>query len=90
MTIETPYGTTEIYDEPVFDTGINHIKSNGFYQSCPVFKVSNDEFYKNLKLNRQRMRFGNGSPVQQYMQSTKYGKSFYITDKDKLYLKKVK
>jgi hypothetical protein len=62
-------------------------------ESLPVFNVTKDEFYQNMRNGRKRLRFKSGTNAQQYMSKTKYRRPFYIsyTDSDgKIYNRKIK
>lgn len=71
-----------------FATDVDGVYADGERTGLPVFKVSNKEFYQNMKAGRRRLRFSNGSKVQKYMQRTKYKNPFWIEHDG--YLRKVK
>jgi len=59
----------------------------------PVFDTDETDFYGNMADSRKRLRFKSGSPVQQYMQKTKYKIPFFIrhtNDKGQVYTRKIK
>jgi hypothetical protein len=64
------------------DTGVEGVKADDLYNDTPVFDVSQDEFYNNMRQNRNKLRFKNGSSVSQFMQQSKYRKPFYIRAND--------
>lgn len=75
------------------DSGVEGVPADDTYNNTPIFDVSQTEFFKNMKQDRNRMRFKNGSKPSQFMQYSKYRKPFYMrTDdgKGQKYLKKVK
>lgn len=74
--------------EDGFKTDVPDVYADGERTGLPVFKVSNKEFYQNMKAGRRRLRFSNGSKVQKYMQNTRYKNPFWIEHDG--YLRKVK
>ena len=88
--IEVEKQSEKISDKCDYDTGVNGIKSNGIKNGLPVFRVSDKEFFDNMKSDRRRSRFKSGSNVSNFMKSTKYGKSFYIQNSDSKFLRKIK
>lgn len=44
----------------------------------PVFKVSKNDFYNNMRADRNRLRFESGSKAANYHQGTKYRNPFFI------------
>lgn len=84
---------TQTDQENVIDSGVEGISADDLYKNTPVFDVNSNEFFGNMRKDRNRMRFSNGSKASQFMQSTKYRKPFYMRYKDKsgeTYLTKVK
>ena len=69
-------------------TDVPDVFANGERNGLPVFDVSQDEFYQNMNFGRKRLRFGAGTPVQQYMQKTRYNRPFMIRHNE--YVRKVK
>ncbi len=69
---------------------IEGLSADGINQrdSLPIFNVDKDEFYQNMSHGRRRIRFKSGSSVQQFMQKSKYNRSFYIKHGD--YIRKIK
>lgn len=76
------------------DTGVpgafaDDLKDN----NIPVFDVQKKDFYQNMVDGRKRLRFTSGSPVQKFMQGSKYKNPFYIRYTDgngDKYLRKIK
>lgn len=77
-------------DAGVFDTDVPDVKAQGLKNGIPVFSVPEDEFYKNMKADRKRLRFSADSPVTKYLQGTKYNRPFNIQTADGKYMRKVK
>ncbi len=73
-----------------FPTDVDGVTADGEKEGHPVFDVSAEEFYNNMKQDRRRLRFGSGTKAQQYHSSTKYNRPFYIRNKADGYLRKVK
>jgi hypothetical protein len=81
------------YSDDGFDTDVDGVKAHGERLGLPVFNVDRDEFYQNMNYGRKRLRFKSGTPVQAYMQGTRYKRPFWIAYKDKggqEYIRKVK
>lgn len=72
-----------------WDTGIDGIKANGEKGGLPVFDVTPQEFYNNMKLDRRKLVFKRGTPAQQYHAKTNYHQPFYIRNTKDGYMKKV-
>ena len=79
------------------DTDVEGVKADGFVQQgtvkFPKFSVSQEEFFQNMQDGRKRLRWKTDTPVQKFMQNTKYSNPFYIsyTDPDgKVYTRKIK
>ena len=53
-------------------TDVDDVFADGEKMGMPVFNVSRDEFYQNMKHGRKRLRLATGSKGQEYMQKTKY------------------
>lgn len=71
-------------------TDVSDIFADGEYKGAPVFDVSKDEFYNNMKQDRKRLRFKTGSVAGSYMRKTKYNIPFYIRNSEDGYLRKIK
>lgn len=84
----------EKFPEDGFDTDVEGVKADGEKQGMPVFNVTKDEFFQNMNYGRKRLRFKSGSPIQTYMQGTRYRNPFWISYKDegsgKQYIRKIK
>ena len=91
-------GDKEIYYDVCENCKIEESKHgdsepDDMYNDIPVFDVSSSEFYNNMRQERNRMRFKNGSKVSRFMQNNKYRKPFYMRHTDnngEKYMKKVK
>lgn len=81
------------YPTDVEDVNADDVIKKG-KEEYPVFNVSQDEFWSNMKADRKRLRFKNGSKAQQYMRRTRNGaRPFYIKTHDqngKEYVRKVR
>jgi len=75
--------------EEGWDTGVNGIKSQGERGGLPVFDVSPEEFYNNMKLDRRKMVFKRGTPTQQYHAGTNYKQHFRIRNTKDGYMRKI-
>lgn len=73
-----------------FATDVEGLYADGTRGELPVFDVDADEFFKNMKQDRRRMRFKSGSKAQQYHSNTKYRRPFWVRNKDDGYLYKIK
>lgn len=77
-----------------FDSGVEGVPADDLYKdNTPVFDVDTNEFFNNMRQERNKMRFKNGSKPSQFMQSTSYRKPFYMRTTDsqgQKLLKKVK
>lgn len=75
------------------DTGVEGVKADSTYKNTPVFDVPKEDFFKNMRLDRNKTRFSNGTKPSQFMRGTKYRKPFYVRYTDgngKQYLNKFK
>lgn len=72
-----------------FKTDVEDVFADGERNGVPVFDVSKDEFYRNMKIDRKRLRFSSGTKVQQYHSKTKYNMPFYIRNKDDGFMRKI-
>lgn len=85
-------GDTKMYDTDVDDIKAVDIVKQGTLE-FPVFDCDKEEFFQNMQSGRKRLRFKNGSTVQQYMQRTKYNRPFYVRHTDEkghTYTRKIK
>jgi len=82
--VAPPEGKIETEFNGVFADAVNP------KDKLPVFKVSHQEFYQNMDVNRQRIRFKSGSDPQKYMQNGKYNKTFWIQHEKDGYMRKVR
>jgi hypothetical protein len=81
--------TSDGGDKSGWDTGIDGIKANGNKGGLPVFDVTPEEFYRNMKLDRRKLVFNRGTPAQQYHSKTNYKQHFWIRNTKDGYMKKV-
>jgi len=72
------------------DTDVPGVKANAMRNGIPVFDVEDDDFYKNMKSDRKRVRFPADHPVTQYLKQTRYNQPFFVRTKDGQYMRKVK
>lgn len=72
------------------ETDVPDVYADGTKNGHPVFDVSQEEFYNNMKLDRKRLRFKSGTPAAQYHRLSKYRNPFFIRNKEDGYLRKVK
>jgi len=75
-------------------TGIDGLESDDSYKGTPVFDVSAEDFFKNMRADRKKTRYTSSEKPSKFMQGTNYRQPFYVryVDKNKNipYLKKVK
>ena len=71
------------------ETDVQGVFADAEKNGMPVFDVTKDCFYQNMNYGRRRLRFKSGSSASQYMQGTKYNRSFWIREPDG-YTRKVK
>ena len=72
------------------ETDVKGVFADGLKDQLPVFDVEDDDFFKNMKSGRQRLRFKSDNPVSQYLKQTRYNKPFFIKTKNGQYMRKVK
>lgn len=73
------------------ETDVPDVKADGLAKDgLPIFSVSTDEFYKNMRVERNRLRFSSDSSATQYMRKTRYKRPFWIRDEEGGYMRKVK
>lgn len=82
--------TPAVPDENRFSTDVPDVFADGEKGGLPVFDVSQDEFYKNMKTDRLRLRFKSGSNAQSYQKNSKYRRPFWIRNKEDGYTYKIK
>ena len=83
-------GDSAVVDKPDgVKTDVEGVFAQAEKQGIPVFDVSKDEFYQNMNYGRRRLRFKSGTPASQYMQGTRYNRSFWIREPEG-YTRKVK
>lgn len=74
------------------ETDVSGVFADGKKDGLPVFNVSKEDFYNNMRMDRKRMRFKTDT-VSQYLRGTRYNRPFYIEykgDKGEHYLRKIK
>ncbi len=79
--------------ETGWDTGIDFdgetIKAAGEKGGLPVFDVSHQEFYNNMKLDRRKMVFKRDTPAQRFHSRTNYKQHFWVRNAEDGYMRKV-
>jgi hypothetical protein len=73
-----------------FKTDVDGVYADGTKGELPVFDVSKDEFFRNMKQDRRRLRFKSGSTAQKYHSNTRYRRPFWIRNKEDGYTYKIK
>ena len=78
-------------------TDVPELDSDTYYakglDKFPIFDVSQREFFDNMKLDRQRVRFTSGSKAQKYSQESRYRNPFFVRYKDEAgrqYVRRIK
>lgn len=75
-------------------TDVDGIFADQTKDNLPVFNVSKEEFYNNMKAERKRLRFKAETPAAKYLQGSRYNRPFYLAYQDDAeggqYLRKVK
>lgn len=71
-------------------TDVEGIFADGEKNGMPVFDVTPEEFFNNMKMDRKRLRFSNDSNATKYMKNTKYARPFWIRNSKDGYLRKIK
>jgi hypothetical protein len=82
QTIEPPEGKVK--------TDVDGCFADAEHQGVPVFDVSREEFYNNMKADRKRLRFKAETPASHYFRNTRYKLPFYIRNKEDNYMRKIK
>lgn len=75
-------------EEETKDQEKDQEKETGFepdddYNGTPVFDVDQKSFFNNMRVDRNRLRFPNGSKPSEFMKNTKHRQSFYVRYTDK-------
>jgi hypothetical protein len=73
-----------------FETDVPECFADGEFRGSHVFDVSKEEFYNNMRADRQRLRFKSDTPAQVYFKSTHYKTPFYIRNMEDGYMRKIK
>lgn len=79
-------------DPGKIETDVQGVFADGTKNNCPIFSVTKEDFYNNMKADRKRMRFSTEHAAQ-YLRGTRYNKPFYIEykgDNGEHFLRKVK
>ena len=69
-------------EEGKIDTGVEGVFADGEKLGLPVFNVDNEEFNQNMEFGRKRLRFKDGSPIQQFITKSEVNRSFWLANKD--------
>lgn len=72
------------------ETDVDGVFADAEKGGVPVFDVSKDEFFNNMKMDRKRLRFKKDSVISKYMRNTKYNRPFYVRNTEDGYLRKIK
>jgi len=88
--------TGNITDEKI-QTDVVGVESDGTsvygLDKYPLFDVNKDDFFRNMGVDRRRLRFASGSKAQQYHAQSRYNRPFYIRwtdDNGNAYKRKIK
>lgn len=76
-----------------FQTDVEGVMSNGQKNNLHVFDIDKENFFKNMKDDRKRQRFGTDSAATKYLRGTKYRVPFFVRYKDEngdAFIRKVK
>ena len=65
-------------EDNVIDSGAEGVSADDWYKNTPVFDVNKNSFFQNMRLDRNKTRFANGTKPSQFMKGTKYRKPFYV------------
>ena len=79
-------------DPSKIETDVKGVFADAMKDNFPVFSVTKDEFYNNMKADRKRMRFST-EHASQYLRGTRYNRPFFIQYKGENgehFLRKVK
>jgi hypothetical protein len=74
-------------------TDVDGVFASATKDGLPVFEVPKDDFYRNMKSDRKRIRFSSDTPAAQYLRGTRYNNPFFVQttdDNGSKYLRKVK
>lgn len=70
-------------------TDVDGVFADGTKGDAPVFDVTPEEFMNNMKMDRRRLRFKNGSKAAEYMRQTRYNRPFWIRNSKDGYMRKI-
>ena len=74
------------------ETDVPDVYADGTKDDIPVFDISHDDFMRNLRAERKRLRFKSDSTASTYLQGSRYKRPFYVRTSDtegKQFLRKV-
>ena len=74
------------------ETEVDGVFADGTKDNLPIFDVSKDEFYRNMKYDRKRVRFSSDASVTNYLRGSRYRRPFFVRTKTDNgdYIRKVK
>jgi hypothetical protein len=72
----------QVNDPGKIATDVEGIFADGEKNSLPVFDIDHDDFYANMKADRQRVRFKGDTSAGQYLRNTHYKRPFYLRTTD--------
>jgi hypothetical protein len=72
----------QINDPGKIATDVEGIFADGEKNKLPVFDIAHDDFYNNMKADRQRVRFKSETAAGQYLRNTHYKRPFYLRTTD--------
>ena len=70
-------------------TDVDDVFADAVKGDAPVFDVSQEEFNNNMKMDRRRLRFRQGSKAAEYMRKTKYTRPFWIRNTKDGFMRKI-
>jgi hypothetical protein len=82
----------DMMDAGKITTDVEGVFADGTKDGAPIFSVSKEEFFNNMKSDRRRLRFKSDAPVSSYLRGSRYNQPFYVQYKgdDGHYLRRVK
>ncbi len=84
---------TQIEDAGKIETDVPGVMADAMKDDAPVFDVSKDDFFNNMKVDRKRIRLKTQHAAE-YHRQTKYNRPFFLRYKDEEgkggYMRKVK
>ena len=83
----------DVLDAGKVQTDVEGVFADGKKGDCPIFSVTKEEFYNNMRNDRKRLRFKT-EPAANYLRGSRYNQPFFIQYKDDAsgehFLRKVK